>query len=62
MIPRPVTRQSAAQQLGLSIRTIDRMIADGTLPARKFKRAVRIDGLAFQKLITAAVKAPRVGA
>jgi hypothetical protein len=46
---RPITRQKAAEISGLSVRTIDRAIALGELPARKFKRAIRIDGEGFRK-------------
>lgn len=47
--PKPLTRYEAAQQTGLSVRTIDRLIAEKVLVARKYKRAVRIDGESFQK-------------
>ncbi len=37
-----MTRAQAADYLQVSTRTIDRMIADGTLTARKVRHSVRI--------------------
>jgi excisionase family DNA binding protein len=40
--PATMTRAEAADYLQVSKRTIDRMIADGTLRARKARHSVRI--------------------
>ncbi len=56
---KPLTRNQASELTGLSVRTIDRMIADGTLTARKYKRAVRIDSEALLQYKDAAKMAPR---
>jgi len=52
----PLTRHEAAERSGLSVRSIDRLVADGTLPARKFKRAVRIDRAGFERWMEGAWK------
>lgn len=56
-----MTREEAADQLGLSIRTIDRMVAKGILPALKHKRAVRISTEGFLRYM-ASHKAEKVTA
>jgi excisionase family DNA binding protein len=40
---RYLTRAEAAQKLGLSVRTVARLIASGELPAVRIRAAVRID-------------------
>lgn len=45
-----LTKQEAAEQLKLSTRTIDRMIAAGELDARKIGRSVRIPASALDNI------------
>ena len=41
--PISLKREEAAEILRVSVRTVDRLIEDGNLPASKVGRAVRID-------------------
>lgn len=51
----PLTRIEAAERSGLSIRTIDRYLADGTLPFHKLGKAkVRIFPSDIDALLTPA--------
>lgn len=40
--PKVLTRQEAADYLRVSLRTIDRMCKDGTLPYRRVRHGIRI--------------------
>lgn len=40
--PEYETKQAAADRLGISVRTVDRMIACGDLPALKWRNTVRL--------------------
>jgi excisionase family DNA binding protein len=57
--PRPIrvrrelmTQASAAQELGCSVRTIRRYIADGRIPAVRLGREIRIDPVDLDAFLT----------
>lgn len=52
-----LTTDEAAEALQVSPRTIARLIANGTLPAVRIGRIVRIDRVALGELINAATAA-----
>ena len=47
-----LTRQQAANRVGCNIRTIDRRIRSGELPARRSGRLVRIDPADLDKMFS----------
>lgn len=47
-----LTREEAAERLQVSLRTIDRRLADGTLTRRRFGGVVRIDPAEVEAIIT----------
>lgn len=51
LIAETATRAEAADALGVSIRTVDRLIATGDLKAVKITRSVRIHGDSLRQLI-----------
>lgn len=49
--PRLLTRAEAAERLGMSVKSVDRMLRRGDLPAIRFGTAVRIDPRDLEDLI-----------
>jgi len=46
-----LTRAEAARRLGVSLPTVDRCLADGSLPRRKIRGAVRIPASAIENIL-----------